>query len=451
MVFSSIEFLLYFLPIFLILYGFTPNAYKNVTLLIGSIVFYAMGEPRYILLLAVSLVGNYLIGLELTQKRRRYHRKQNQKKWLLTGAVIGNLGILLLFKGTSDKLGLPLGISFYTFQIISYLIDVYRGTINRETSLLRFSTYIVMFPKVTSGPIVNYGTMEAAIRQRSMTASGIQDGCKILTLGLASKVLLADRLGLLWHQVQTTGYESISTPLAWLAAIAYSLEIYFDFYGYSLMAVGLGRMLGFELPQNFREPYMAKGVRDFYRRWHMTLYGWFRQYVYIPLGGNRKGSARTVGNLLIVWLLTGLWHGSTLNFLIWGMLLWFLIVMERFLDRFRMLRSLELFPRLYLWIVIPISWVCFAIPDLSELGIYLGRMFGTLEGINVSFGDWQRALADYIWLFAAGFVGCTPLIRKVYGKVKNHIVTEILLGFLFWICVVQLIKSGENTFMYFHF
>lgn len=455
MVFSSIEFLLYFLPIFMILYGITPNAYKNITLLAGSIIFYAFGEPRYLLLLVISLVVNYLIGLDLAEgsraNRTRRNRRNNKRKRLLIVAIAGNLGVLVLFKGAPGELGLPLGISFYTFQILSYLIDVYRGKIRRETSLWRLSTYIAMFPQLISGPIVNYGEVEDALRKRTITAAGIQDGLKVFTMGLASKVLLADRIGLLWHHVQTTGFASISTPLAWMAAIAYSMKIYFDFYGYSLMAVGLGRMLGFELPENFREPYMARGVRDFYRRWHMTLGRWFRQYVYIPLGGNRRGELRTVLNLLVVWVLTSIWHGSTINYLVWGLLIWFCIVMERWFDRFPLIRKMQVVPRLYLWTVIPVTWMCFAIPDISGLQMYLGRMFGIMEGINVSANDWQRALADYKWLFLACFAASTPLVKKLYRRVKDHIAGELLLAILFWFCVVQLIVAGENTFMYFRF
>ena len=451
LVFSSIEFLLYFLPIFMILYGITPKAYKNMTLLLGSLIFYAFGEPRYLLLLVISLVVNYVIGLHLAGRRKESKAQYRRRKRLFICTVAGNLGVLMLFKGAPNELGLPLGISFYTFQILSYQADVYRGTIRRETSLLKLSTYIAMFPQLISGPIVNYEEVAAGLDNRKVTDGGIQDGLKVFTMGLASKVLLADRIGILWNHVQTIGFESISTPLAWMAAVAYSMKIYFDFYGYSLMAIGLGRMLGFELPQNFNEPYMARGVRDFYRRWHMTLGRWFRQYVYIPLGGNRKGELRTVLNLLAVWILTSMWHGSTPNFLVWGMMIWCCIVMERILDRFSVIRKMKVIPRLYLWTVIPVTWVCFAISDIGRLQIYLGRMFGLNEGINVSAGDWQRVLPDYLGLFAICFVSCTPLVKKIYRKMKDRIVGQILLAILFWVCVVQIMIAGENSFMYFRF
>ena len=267
---------------------------------------------------------------------------------------------------------------------------------------------------------------------------------------------MADRLGLLWREVQVTGFESISTPLAWIAAVAYSMKLYFDFYGYSLMAVGLGQMLGFSLPSNFNDPYMASSVRTFYRRWHMTLGRWFSRYVYIPLGGNRKGEWRTLFNLLCVWLLTALWHGSTLNFLIWGLMLWALIVLERQLGRLGAEKLvshgvLRVLPHLYLWFVIPVSWMCFAITDLSQLGIYLGRMFGVVEGIRVSAGDWVKAVTNYGALFAAGAIACTPVLGKLFRKFKDSLPGMFLLILLFWLCVWRLQVEGQNPFMYLNF
>lgn len=448
MVFGSVEFLLYFLPIFIILYGITPKALKNLSLLAGSLIFYALGEPRYLALLVVSVVVNYLVGLQFTAHARRNSHKRRNQKILLTVAVIGNVAVLALFKYASGVLGFPLGISFYTFQIISYLVDVYRGDIHRERSLIRFADYICMFPRLTSGPIVNYSEVSGELAERRFTLAGVQNGLKVFIMGLASKVLLADRVGLLWNEVQTAGFESISTQLAWIGAFAFSLKIYFDFYGYSLMAIGLGRMLGFELPDNFETPYMARSVRDFYRRWHITLGRWFRNYVYIPLGGNREGEGRTIFNLLVVWVLTGLWHGGTVNFLIWGLLLWFFIVLERFFTRIPIVKRLKVLPHLYLWIVIPITWMCFEIVDLKELGIYLGRMFGLVEGISVFAGDWSSALKNYGILLAVCFIACTPLVKRIYEKLKNNVLGFICLGSLFWICIWRIIVEGENVFMY---
>lgn len=430
--FSSIEFLLCFLPLFLLLYGVTPRYMKNAVLLMGSMVFYAFGEPEYLWLLVVSVPVNYFLGLHLARGARLKGKDKRQKKKkleykriiLLAVAIAGNIGVLAVFKSGIGSGRLPLGISYYTFRILSYLIDVYKGEETKETSLLRLATYITMFPQLLSGPIARYGEVREELYEREFSAKNIQAGLKLFTVGLVFKVLLADRLGLLWREVQVTGFESISTPLAWIAAVAYSMKLYFDFYGYSLMAVGLGQMLGFSLPSNFNDPYMASSVRTFYRRWHMTLGRWFSRYVYIPLGGNRKGEWRTLFNLLCVWLLTALWHGSTLNFLIWGLMLWALIVLERQLGRLGAEKLvshgvLRVLPHLYLWFVIPVSWMCFAITDLSQLGIYLGRMFGVVEGIRVSAGDWVKAVTNYGALFAAGAIACTPVLGKLFRKFRT--------------------------------
>ena len=462
MIFSSIEFLLLFLPIFLLCYRLSPDKIKNVVLLAGSLIFYALGEPRYLALLMVSILVNYITALHLEQSARQKGKDKRQKKSkyekrrrrLFFAAVIGNIGILTFFKAVSGEAELPLGISFYTFQMLSYLIDVYRGEQRRETSFVRLATYVTMFPQLISGPIVSYGEVRDSLQRRKFSAETLEEGMKVFTVGLTFKVLLADRLGLLWHDVQVTGFESISTPLAWLAAIAYSMKIYFDFYGYSLMAVGLGRVLGFELPENFRMPYMARSVRDFYRRWHITLGRWFCRYVYIPLGGNRMGELRTVCNLLAVWMLTAIWHGGTANFLIWGMLLWLLIVFERQLgalgfDRIFQKGPLKVIPHLYLWIVIPVTWVCFAVGDVSQLQIYLGRMFGTVEAVSVSAGDWAKALQNYWYLLGIGVIACTPVLQKGYKRWKDNIFCKLILVTLFWLCVWRLQVEGQNPFMYF--
>lgn len=452
------------MPLFLLLYGVTPPYMKNAILFTGSLIFYAFGEPEYLWLLIVSVAVNYFLGLHLARgarlkgkdKKQRKRKLEHKRKILLALSIAGNIGVLAVFKSGIGVRGLPVGISFYTFRILSYLIDVYRGEETKETSFLRLATYVTMFPQLLSGPIVSYGEVRGALYEREFSAKNIQAGLKIFTVGLVFKVLLADRLGLLWREVQVTGFESISTPLAWIAAVAYSMKLYFDFYGYSLMAVGLGQMLGFSLPSNFNNPYMASSVRIFYRRWHITLGQWFCRYVYVPLGGNRKGEWRTVFNLLCVWLLTALWHGSTLNFLLWGLMLWVLIVMERQLERLGagklfshgILRAL---PHLYLWLVIPVSWMCFAITDLSQLETYLGRMFGVVEGVRISTGDWKKALMNYGVLFAAGGFACTPALQKLFQRFKDSLPGMLLLIFLFWLCVWRLQIEGQNPFMYLSF
>ena len=310
---------------------------------------------------------------------------------------------------------------------------------------------MTMFPKLLSGPITSYEEVEENLDCRKITAVDIQEGLKVFIVGLVLKVLIADRVGILWHEVQVTGFESISTVLAWLAAIAYSLMIYFDFYGYSLMAMGLGRMLGFKLPRNFRNPYMARSVRDFYRRWHMTLGNWFCRYVYIPLGGSHCGEMQTIRNLLIVWVFTAIWHGNSPNYLLWGVLIWFCIVLERQLERTGIGEYLTLLPHIYLWIIIPISWMCFAISEPSQLHVYMGRMFGFVSGVNVPAGDWQRALQDYGVLLLIALLGTTPLLEALFRKLKKYNVGMLILAVLFWICVGRLVVEGNNPFMYFSF
>lgn len=443
---------------------------KNMTLLSGSLIFYALGEMRYLPLLMLSVLVNYFFGLHIGRRaarpeeaeRQTGRNQQNRLKWnrrrkaLFLTAITCNIGLLAVFKYGWGGKHLPLGISFYTFQILAYLMDVYKGRNKREMSFMNFAVYITMFPKLLSGPIVEYEEVREQLAVREFKAEGIQDGLKVFTLGLAAKVLLADRIGLLWQEVQVTGFESISTPLAWLAAIAYSLKIYFDFYGYSLMAMGLGRMLGFTLPENFSNPYMATSVREFYHRWHMTLGRWFKEHVYIPLGGSRRGEFRTVLNLLAVWFLTSIWHGSTANFLIWGMLLWLAIVIERQVDALGVFDRLGKVPKkllshLYLWAFIPVTWVCFEVTDITQLQILLGRMFRVVPGVHVSAGDWKSALANYGMLLGAGALACTPWLQKLFRRFKDSWLVMILLAALFWLCVWRLEVEGQNPFMYLDF
>jgi len=439
---------------------------KNVTLLSGSLIFYAYGEPKYLILLMMSVLVDYVAGLQLgmgadggnweedSDKKLNSKRNRKRKVWFWTAAAF-HVGLLAAFKlGMGD--GLPLGISFYTFQSMSYLIDVYQGVQREETSFVTLATYITMFPQLISGPIARYKEVRENLRAREFTARGLKEGLKVFTVGLVFKVLLADRIGLLWQNVQVTGFESISTQMAWLAAVAYSMKIYFDFFGYSLMAMGVGRMLGFKLPENFRNPYMSTTVREFYRRWHMTLGRWFRQYVYIPLGGNRKGEFRTVCNLLAVWLLTAVWHGCTANYLIWGMLLWLFIVMERRMEALGVLRAAEKLPgkilsRLYLWVVIPVSWMCFAITDVEQLQIFLGRMFGVTAGFRVNAADWINALQTYGVLFGAGAIACTSAVQRLFKRYKDTFLGTVVLAALFWYCIWRLQVEGQNPFMYSNF
>ena len=468
MVFSSLPFLFVFLPLFFLVYGLAPARFKNTLLFLGSLAFYAYGAletPLYIVLLLVTIGVNWLVGLQMASGKPR------RKLWLVLGLCY-NFFWLLLFKyagfffdngaavwnafsgGTvsrSWELILPIGISFYTFQITSYLIDVYRGAVLPARSLIDLGAYLCMFPQLIAGPIVQYSQVARALEDRTATLSKVDSGLRTFVLGLGYKVLLANRIGSLWTDVGNIGFDSISTPLAWMAAAAYSFQIYFDFYGYSLMALGLGRMMGFDLPENFRHPYQSVSMTEFWRRWHITLGAWFREYIYIPLGGNRGGAAATVRNLLAVWLLTGFWHGASWNFILWGLLLFVLLVIERAgLKRF--LEAHRPLGHLYMILLIPLSWMLFAITDFSQLGLFFTRLFpfdgqfaGAFAGDVLKYGETYG-----LWL-ALGLLFCTPLPKKLWDKLeKTPLAVPILLA-IFWAAVYCLYRGMNDPFLYFRF
>jgi alginate O-acetyltransferase complex protein AlgI len=393
-----------------------------------------------------------------------------RKAWLVV-ALTYDLGILFFFKYinftienlnymiggiTEDSLiapisiALPLGISFYTFQIMSYVIDIYKGEIRAKKSILCLSTYLCMFPQLISGPLVKYSDISIQLKYRQYSLQNIEKGLKLFTIGLGFKVLIADRIGILWKDIQTIGFESISTPLAWLGAFGYSIQLYFDFYGYSLMAIGLGAMLGFSLPDNFSHPYMAKSVSEFWRRWHISLGKWFKNYVYIPLGGNRKGIKRLVFNLFIVWTLTGIWHGASWNFILWGLMLFILISMEKLFLR-SVLDQSKIFSRVYVLFVMPLTWMLFAITRLSEIRIYFGRLFSCIPGICVNPYDFTKYIGIYKWYFLAGIFFCMPFAWNLFKKYERNILCNIILLCVFWYSIYQLANGMNNPFMYFKF
>nr|WP_033168094.1 MBOAT family O-acyltransferase [Clostridium sp. KNHs205] len=464
MVFSSLEFIFRFLPLFLIIYYVMPARFRNAVLFLGSLCFYAWGDLKYLVLILISILVNFLAVREM--KRNKVY----SRIWLIA-ALLFNFGILFFFKyinfaieninvplralthGTgiaSLQLGLPLGISFYTFQAVSYVIDIYRGDCKENHNLFRFATYLVMFPKLVSGPIAAYGDMVEQLEERRYGLFKFEKGLKLFVVGLGMKVLIANRIGILWNDIQTIGFESISTPLAWLGSFGYSLQLYFDFQGYSLMAIGIGRMLGFHLPENFNHPYMSKSMTEFWRRWHMTLGAWFRNYVYIPLGGNRRGTGRLALNMLVVWLLTGLWHGASWNFVLWGLVLFLLILLEKLFFK-RILDNSRVIARIYMLLAIPLTWTLFAISNLRDAGIYFGRMFGIVPGINVNAGDFMKYLGQYKWLFIVGFFFCFPFGKRLFEKFQNSIFCTAFLFLVFWYSVYLLANGINNPFLYFQF
>lgn len=450
MVFSSFEFLFRFLPIFLILYYITPRNYKNHVLFAGSILFYAFGEVKFVLLLLVCVLINYVLGCLMY--RDAIEGRGARQRFLLFLALGYDFGVLFLYKYSGIVDELPLGISFYTFQIAAYMIDVYRGKVPAEKSLVNLGTYLTMFPQLIAGPIINYSEVRFALRRRTVTLADFEEGLKVLILGLGAKIIIADRIGILWNSIQMIGFSSISTQLAWMGAFAYSIQLYFDFAGYSMMARGLGRMLGFEIPINFRQPYMSKSVSEFWRRWHITLGRWFREYVYIPLGGNRRGGARTFFNLSVVWILTALWHGADYNFLIWGASLLVFLGIEKLLIG-KWLEKSYLIGHVYLLFVVPLTWMAFAISDVTQLGVYFTRLFPFLpqtEGV-INASDYVKYMSDYWPLFGLGILFSTPIptaLYKAYGRkwIGSAAVAVILVLSIYYLAI-----STNNPFLYFNF
>ena len=450
MVFSSFEFLFRFLPAFLIIYFITPKKFRNAVLFLGSIAFYTYGEAQYVLLLLASVTVNYVIARSM-YKTPEDGRGRRQAV-LLVLALCYDFGMLFFFKYSGLTTKLPLGISFYTFQIAAYVIDVYRGIVPAEKSYVNLGTYLTMFPQLIAGPIVNYTEVSSCLKRRTVTARDFESGIRILVIGLGSKVIIADRVGMLWNNVQTIGFNSISTPLAWLGAVAYSMELYFDFAGYSMMAIGLGKMLGFQIPVNFRFPYISKSVTEFWRRWHITLGRWFRDYVYIPLGGSRKGRLRTMFNLFAVWILTALWHGAGYNFLIWGgMLLGALFLEKLFLLPF--LQKSKVIGHVYLLLFVPVTWMAFTITDVHQLGIYLTRMFPFVNAHTgmVNSMDYIKSLKDYDSLLAMGVLFATPVPAVIYGRIKRGMLGTLAIAVIFALSMYYLAVSANNPFLYFNF
>lgn len=468
MVFSSLEFLFLFLPLFLLVYYLLPLRGKNIFLFVGSLVFYGFGiswNIYYMALIIASVILNFLAaeGIEHCRRKKRIkdrevsEKRSAGEKIILVLALCYNFGLLLFFKYAGffiENIVLPIGISFYTFQITSYLIDVYRKKTRAEQDMVRLGAYLTMFPQLIAGPIVNYSEVYKKLRKRKISLIGCSHGLQIFTLGLGFKVLLANQLGNLWEDIQTIGYESISTPLAWLGILAYSLQIYFDFYGYSLMAVGLGKLLGFHIPDNFKRPYMSLSMTEFWRRWHITLGRWFREYVYIPLGGNRKGKGRQFFNMLVVWLLTGLWHGANWNFIFWGLFLFVILCVEK-AGLLKVLERWKLLGHLYMCFLIPVSWTLFAITDFGQLKIYLLRLFPFLaehgSQAAVFAGDFEKYIGMYGIGLAAGILCCTGLVEKVFMKWRNKFWMSILLLIIFGASVFCIYRGLNDPFLYYRF
>ena len=455
--FSSLEFLFRFLPIFLAAYFVLPSKYRELVLLLGSIVFYTIGEPVFILLLIAATALNYLLAVQEWKVGEGFSlhewQKQARKKYMISAVALDVL-LLVMFKllGTFvDNSLLPLGISFYIFKMISFQVDVDRKEISVKPEFRHVMLYFMMFPQVVSGPIMRYNEGEFDL-DRTCSLEQFEEGLQYFVLGLGMKVLLADRLAILWNDLQMIGFQSISTPLAWMGAAGYSMQLYFDFWGYSLMSSGLLTMLGYNFIENFDHPYASKSIGEFYRRWHMSLGSWFRDYVYIPLGGSRCDKKRLVFNLALVWLLTGIWHGNGFNYLIWGIVLGILIILEK-LFYGKYINKIPVLGHLYVLAVIPLTWVVFAITDLGQLGVYFGRLFPFLggTGIAVNRQDFIRYAQNYGVFFLVGIALCIPAVFRFFEKHRKNPLVLLFLLVVFWCSVYFAASSAGNPFMYLNF
>ena len=469
MVFSSLIFLFAFLPLALVTYNLCPQKMKNALLLLASLVFYAWGEPRYILIMLFSTVFDYVNGLLIQRYKEKGESRRAKAVVLLS--VIVNLGILGFFKYSgflvenvnrlfslclsSPNIPLPLGISFYTFQTLSYTIDVYRGEVEAQRNILDFGAFVALFPQLVAGPIVRYKTIATQLNHRQESVDTFACGIVRFVTGLGKKVLLANTIGQLWAQVSAISTDSLPVATAWLGAIAFSFQIYFDFLGYSDMAIGLGQMFGFRFLENFNYPYLAKSITEFWRRWHISLGTWFREYVYIPLGGNRNGTARHICNLLIVWLLTGLWHGASWNFVAWGLYYGLLLVVEKQLFKLKSLPSP--LSRAYTLVLVVLGWVLFASPTLSRALAYIKVMFG-LGAIELINQETIYLLYTNAVLLFFLVVASTEIPKKLWaiftdklGKKNMASVKDLFIVLVFLLSVAFLVGESYNPFLYFRF
>ena len=459
MVFSSIPFLYYFLPVVILCYMLSPKRLKNTVLLLFSLVFYAWGEPKYVLLMAVTILSFYLCGLAIG-KLEKY------KKFFLILSIVIGVGFLGIFKyadffisgfsaatGISVpllRLALPVGISFYTFQSLSYTIDVYRGNVPAQRNLITFGAYVTLFPQLIAGPIVRYVDVARELESRVHSWEGISQGVRRFLVGLGKKILIADQFALLLQNFRQA--QEPSVLFCWMYAIGFMLNIYFDFSGYSDMAIGLGRIFGFHFVENFNYPYISRSVTEFWRRWHMSLGSWFRDYVYIPMGGNRVSKLRWTVNIFTVWMLTGLWHGAAWNFVLWGLMFGVLLMIEKIVP---FLQKIPVVLRhIYVLLAVCISFVLFNAEGLSQAGNDLAAMFG-FAGLPAATGESLYYLRSFAVLFVVGILGATPVVKKVadrfLGTRAGTVLETLGLVALLLLCTGYLVDGSFSPFLYFRF
>lgn len=470
MVFSSLLFLFRFLPLVLGIYFLAPKKFRNLVLFLFSLIFYAWGEPVYVFLILASTVVDYIAGRCVDHFKST--GKINKAKIAVAASVVINLSLLCFFKYTDFLIGimdnlfsldidtlniaLPIGISFYTFQTMSYTIDVYRNDAKVQKNFITFGAYVSLFPQLIAGPIVRYQTVADQMENRKESLDDFFEGVKRFIIGLGKKALIANQVGALWSQISGTQIAHLTTATAWLGAVSFTLQIYFDFSGYSDMAIGLGRMFGFHFLENFEHPYESKSITEFWRRWHISLGTWFREYVYIPLGGNRKGKIRQMRNIFIVWFLTGLWHGAAWNFVAWGLYFGVLLVLEKlFLGKF--LQKLPAFVQhLYTMFLVVVSWVIFSWGDCADGMGYLKTMFG-IEGCGGFDNTTLYLLLSFAVLLIIAVIGSTRVPVKVWNclKEKSEVGSMVLTGIgvvvVLVISTAFLVNSSYNPFLYFRF
>lgn len=467
MVFSSLSFLTLFLPLTILLYFAVPRRFRNLLLFLASLIFYAWGEPVYIVLMLFSSVVDYSHGLLM----EKFDGRPGVRRALLISSVAINLSLLGFFKYAGlvvstlnaalslsipvPSVALPVGISFYTFQTMSYSIDVYRRNCPAQRDPIAFGCYVTMFPQLIAGPIVRYVDVMREINDRRETFEGFFLGIRRFLVGLAKKLILANGVGVLWDSVSAQPAASLSALSAWLGVLAYAFQIYFDFSGYSDMAIGMGRMFGFQFPENFRYPYVSRSVSDFWRRWHITLSTWFREYLYIPLGGNRVSVPRNIFNLAVVWMATGLWHGASWNFLLWGAYFGAVLIAEKFLYGKALSRAPGFVGWAYTALVVLVGWVFFALDDLGRGAAYLGAMFGGGAGAVDAYA--LRALLNYGAVLLLCAAASTPLASGALERLRarrpraHSALTYALVIAGFALCLIYVVDAGYNPFLYFRF
>ena len=468
MVFSSIVFLYIFLPIMLLIYFVVPRKLKNAVMILASLVFFAWGEIRYIFIMLILAVMDFFCGKGINKNEGN---KPKQKLYLFIDIGV-NLLILFFFKYADFiivnineilntqipllNIPLPIGVSFNTFQSLSYIIDVYRGTVKCEKSFYNYLTYTTLFPQIIAGPIVRYETVDEELETKKISMDNFSKGMRRFIVGLGKKVLIANNVGALWNIIEIGEYSEMSMLLSWISIIAFALQIYFDFSGYSDMAIGLANIFGMDFDENFNYPYISKSITEFWRRWHITLGSWFRDYIYIPLGGNKKGFLKQIRNILIVWFLTGAWHGASWNFILWGLFFGVILILEKVI-LLKLLKKLPTWTNyVYTAFLVLISWVIFAFEDLGKVKDYLFTMFH-LNKTNIVNAEGLYYLKNYFIIIVIGLILSTPVISKLLKKleekhtnIRSILITGIYIGILV-LSTASLVSDSYNPFLYFRF